>query len=196
MIVYVVRHGQTDWNAESRFQGQKDIPLNDLGRAQATGNGVALSRIIAQKAADFDFVASPLGRTRHTMELLRAAMGLEPMGYRTDNRLKEVSFGDWEGLTIPELVSHYPERVAARAGAKWDFIPPGDHAESYEILSWRVGAWLNSIDRPTICVSHGGVIRSIFRLVAGTDKDEACQMHVPQDRILKVDPRLGRVDWI
>lgn len=196
LIVYVVRHGQTDWNAESRFQGQKDIPLNELGRAQAAGNGMALSRIIRQQATDFDFVSSPLGRTRHTMELLRAAMGLDPKDYRTDDRLKEVCFGDWEGLTIAELQSHYPDRVAARAGGKWDFIPPGDHAESYEILSWRVGAWLNSIDRPTVCVSHGGVIRSIFRLVADTEKDEACQMHVPQDQVLKVDLHARRVDWL
>lgn len=195
LIVYVVRHGQTDWNAESRFQGQKDIPLNELGRAQAAGNGVALARIIG-RAEDFDFVASPLGRTRHTMELMRAAMGLYPMAYRTDDRLKEVCFGDWEGLTIPELQSHYPERIAARAGGKWDFIPPGENAESYEILSWRVGAWLTSLDRPTICVSHGGIVRSIFRLVADTEKDEACQMHVPQDRILKVDRNAGRVEWL
>ncbi len=117
-------------------------------------------------------------------------------GLQDGYRLKEVCFGDWEGLTIAELQSHYPDRVAARAGGKWDFIPPGDHAESYEFLSWRVGAWLNSIDRPTVCVSHGGVIRSIFRLVADTEKDEACQMHVPQDQVLKVDLHARRVDWL
>ncbi len=100
MLIYVIRHGQTDWNAESRLQGQKDIPLNDTGRQQATGNGLALGAILGADAAQFDFVASPLGRTRETMERLRRAMGLDPTAYRTDDRLKEVSFGDWEGFTL------------------------------------------------------------------------------------------------
>ncbi len=182
MIVYVVRHGQTDWNAEFRFQGQKDIPLNELGRAQAAGNGMALSRIIRQQATDFDFVSSPLGRTRHTMELLRAAMGLDPKDYRTDNRLKEVCFGDWEGLTIAELQSHYPDRVAARAAANGISFHRETTRKAMKFSPGGSAPWLNSIDRPTVCVSHGGVIRSIFRLVADTEKDEACQMHVPQTR--------------
>lgn len=192
----MVRHGQTDWNAENRFQGQQDIPLNATGRAQATGNGATLARLLGKQAADYDFVASPLDRTRETMERLRAAMGLDPKGYRMDIRLKEVCFGDWEGLTVPEIDRLYPDRVAARALGKWDFIPPGDNAESYEILSWRIGAWLNSVDAPCICVSHGGVIRSLFRLVANISQDEACEMNIPQDRILKVDRTAGRVDWV
>ena len=98
-LVYFVRHGQTDWNAEHRLQGQADIALNALGRAQATRNGRKLAELIADPA-DFDFVASPLGRTRETMELVRAAMGLEPHGYRTDPRLIEVHFGDWQGHTL------------------------------------------------------------------------------------------------
>ncbi|RYE75137.1 MAG: histidine phosphatase family protein, partial [Hyphomicrobiales bacterium] len=100
MLIYMIRHGQTDWNAEIRLQGQKDIPLNDTGRNQARGNGRALADILGTQAIAFDYVASPLGRTRETMELLRGAMGLAPEAYRTDDRLKEVSFGDWEGFTL------------------------------------------------------------------------------------------------
>src|SRR5690606_17875731 len=103
LLVYVIRHGQTDWNAEHRLQGQKDIPLNDLGRAQAAGNGRLLKAILGEKIHDFDYVASPLSRTRETMELLRQAMGISPKSYRLDERLVEVSFGDWEGYTIPEI---------------------------------------------------------------------------------------------
>ena len=103
MLIYMIRHGQTAWNAEGRLQGQKDIPLNDTGRSQAAGNGHALKGILGDTVSDFDFVASPLGRTRETMEILRRAMGLPPLAYRTDPRLVEVSFGDWEGHTLAEL---------------------------------------------------------------------------------------------
>src|SRR5690606_32679256 len=71
--IYFVRHGQTDWNAEGRLQGQEDTSLNDLGRSQATGNGERLAELIPD-ASLFDFVSSPLWRTRETMERVRAAM--------------------------------------------------------------------------------------------------------------------------
>ncbi len=182
----MIRHGQTDWNAEGRLQGQKDIPLNDTGRQQAAGNGVALKAILGDTVENFDFVASPLGRTRETMEIARRAMGLDPLAYRTDDRLVEISFGDWEGYTLAELTATVPERVEERALSKWNFIPPGDSAESYEILCWRIGSWLGDVERPTVCVSHGGVCRSAFRL-HGMDEEEAANTPVYQDRLLKID---------
>ncbi|APG83726.1 phosphoglycerate mutase GpmB [Sinorhizobium americanum CCGM7] len=194
MLIYMVRHGQTDWNAESRLQGQKDIPLNETGRQQATGNGVALGEILGRNAASFDFVSSPLGRTRETMERIRRAMGLDPFIYRTDERLKEVSFGAWEGFTLSELKRRVPERIAARRVAKWDFIPPGADAESYEILSWRVGAWLKDVRKPTVCVSHGGVIRTLFKLLGEMEPDEAAAAAIPQDRLLKIVD--GSINWL
>ncbi|WP_331373607.1 histidine phosphatase family protein [Sinorhizobium chiapasense] len=194
MLVYMVRHGQTDWNAESRLQGQKDIPLNETGRRQATGNGLALAAILGRKGNNFDFVASPLGRTRETMERLRYAMGLDPLSYRTDDRLKEVSFGDWEGYTLPELKRQVPQRIAERRVAKWDFIPPGQDAESYEILSWRVGAWLKDVTQPTVCITHGGVIRVLFKLLGEMGADEAAASAIPQDRLLRIAD--GAIGWV
>lgn len=194
MLIYVIRHGQTDWNAQIRLQGQKDIPLNDTGRRQATGNGEKLAALLGFEAGSFDYVASPLGRTRETMERLRAAMGLAPLAYRTDSRLKELSFGDWEGYTLQELDRLAPGRVAERELFKWDFIPPGKDAESYEILSWRVGAWLADVDRPTVCVAHGGVIRTLFKLMGAMDAEEAALGAIPQDRILKLEN--GTIGWL
>jgi broad specificity phosphatase PhoE len=190
----MIRHGQTDWNAQIRLQGQKDIPLNDTGRAQASGNGRKLAELLGQSASTYDFVASPLGRTRETMERMRAAMGLPPLAYRTDDRLKELSFGDWEGHTLEELESIAPERVAERELSKWDFIPPGQHAESYEILSWRVGAWLADITKPTVAVAHGGVIRTLFKLCGEMTPEEAAMGAIPQDRILKMEN--GKIGWL
>lgn len=195
MTIYMIRHGQTDWNAQIRMQGQKDIPLNDTGRRQASGNGHALAKRLGKDAQiTFDFVASPLHRTRETMELMREAMGLPRAGYRTDDRLKEISFGDWEGFTMAELERDMPERVAEREQSKWDFIPPGTDAESYEILSWRVAAWLSSVSGPTICVSHGGIIRTLFKIFGAMDPEEAAIGAIPQDRILKIEDKT--IGWL
>lgn len=195
-ILYVIRHGQTDWNAERRLQGQKDIDLNMIGREQARQNGVDLGKILAFENQPFDFVASPLRRTRETMEIAREAMGVPPKDYRTDERLVEVSFGAWEGFTLKELKITEPERLAERKAGKWDFIPPGEDAESYEILSWRVGSWLTSVEQPTVCVSHGGVIRTLFRLIGDVAKEEAAEIPIHQDQILKVDLQMKTIGWV
>src|SRR5262245_47412609 len=105
-VIYYVRHGQTNWNAERRLQGQLDIPLNQLGRSQAARRGEMLRERFDRgglEAGGFDYVASPLGRARETMELMRRGLGLDPAVYRTDPRLKEMSFGRWEGFTFTEL---------------------------------------------------------------------------------------------
>jgi len=195
VLIYVIRHGQTDWNAEGRLQGQRDIPINAIGQAQATRNGEALSDLVGS-ADGYDFVASPLGRTRETMERIRTAMGLSPMDYRLDERLKELSFGDWEGHTTAEIKTVAPERIRERSRNKWSFIPPGPSAESYEILSWRVGAWLSSVKEPTIAVAHGGVLRSLFRIVGKVEEEEASTMAIHQDRIVRIDTDKQDITWI
>lgn len=194
MLIYIIRHGQTDWNVSGRLQGARDIPLNTVGRKQAKANGEALDRLLGERAPDFDFVASPLSRTRETMEIVRKEMGLDPLAYRVDDRLIELSFGDWEGLTLDEVALSEPERVHEREESKWEFLPPGEEAESYEILAWRVGAWLKSVERETVCVCHGGIIRSLFYLVGGMTGDEAAVAETPQDRILRLDD--GGLSWL
>lgn len=192
-LLYVVRHGQTPWNAEQRLQGQADIDINAVGREQADRNGGRLAELIPDPAA-FDFVASPMRRTRETMERARRAMGLDPMAYRTDPRLVEVNFGDWQGFTFAELEARLPGASTARQQDKWDFVPPGEDAESYEMLACRIRPWLVEISQPTVCVTHGGVMRAIFRLVEDLPKNKAAALEIPQDRVLRVQD--GRLDWL
>ena len=174
-----VRHGETDWNIEGRLQGQRDIPLNDRGRGQARRNGEALAGSFLQ-VTDFDFVSSPLGRARETMEIVRAALGLDPADYRLDDRLKEVAFGEWEGFTGEELNARDPHIVAEREADKWRFVPPG--GESYELLCERVGGWAASLERPTLAVAHGGVGRVLRTRLLGVDPREAVDWMFPQDK--------------
>ncbi len=188
---YFVRHGQTGWNAERRLQGQADTDLNDLGRSQARENGRRLAGLL-DDPRDFDFVASPLKRTRQTMELIRAGMGLPAAGYRLESRLMEVHFGDWQGFTYAELETREPGSTTARLADKWGFLPPG--GESYQKLLERVKPWFDSIGRPTVCVTHGGVMRVLFRLVQDVAPEEACEMEIVQDRVLKYDG--SRLEWL
>jgi len=192
-LVYVVRHGETDWNVEYRLQGQADIDLNATGRRQAAENGRRLAALISDPAA-FDFVASPMLRTRHTMELARAAMGLDPQAYRTDPRLVEMNFGDWQGFTFAELEARYPGTTRERQLDKWDFVPPGPDSESYEMLLVRVRPFFEALSHDTVCVTHGGVIRALFRLFGGLTKDEAATVDTPQDKVLRISN--GRLEWV
>src|SRR5690606_8874474 len=143
-------------------------PLNARGRLQAERNGRVLIERMPE-AAGFDFVASPLERTRQTMEIARGAMGLDPSAYRLDPILKEITFGDWEGYTGPELEVRWPDQVLAREGDKWGFVPP--LGESYEMLSRRIGGWLAGLERDTVVVSHGGVCRVLRGLLLGLGRD-------------------------
>lgn len=192
-LVYIVRHGQTAWNAEYRLQGQADTDLNALGREQATRNGERLRGLISDPAA-FDFVASPMRRTRETMERARAAMALEPGAYRTDPRLVEVNFGDWQGFTFAELETRFPGAAAVRERDKWNFLPPGAGAESYQMLLERIRPWFEALRQPTVCVTHGGVVRTIFRLAEGMSEQRAAALDIPQDRILRLQGR--HLEWL
>ncbi|MHA1555180.1 MAG: histidine phosphatase family protein [Alphaproteobacteria bacterium] len=188
--VVFVRHGETDWNREQRLQGQKDIPLNELGRSQAKRNGKALIAALPG-VADFDFVASPLSRTRETMEIARSAMGLPVGEYRLDARLKEVTFGDWEGHTLADIERDFPGELAARDADKWRFVPP--EGESYQRLEVRVAPFLAELTGPTVVVAHGGVGR-IFRIrLLGEDPMESVATTIRHDQVLIWQNGKGRL---
>ncbi len=161
-VLYYIRHGETDWNAEQRLQGHRDTPLNTRGRGQASHCGGVLRELLARDgraAADCGYVSSPLARARQTMELVRAALDLDRDAYGLDDRLIEISFGDWEGLTLPEIAARNPDALAAREQDKWGFTPPG--GESYHDVTQRVGAWYATVTQDTVVTAHGGVARAL-----------------------------------
>jgi broad specificity phosphatase PhoE len=182
--IYFVRHGETDWNAEARLQGQRDVPLNDFGRVQAEEAGARLRGLVLHYE-DLAFVASPLSRTRETMEGLRDAIGLAPGAYRLDERLKELSFGTWEGLTWKDVRRADPRGAAARDRDKWAFAPPG--GESYAMLAERIAPAFSELTRDTVVVSHGGVARALLAMRCGVPRDEAPRVDIWQGRILIIE---------
>jgi broad specificity phosphatase PhoE len=180
-ILYYVRHGETDSNAEQRLQGRLDTLLNGRGRLQAKDSGELLRDLFARdnrNAGDFTYVSSPLRRTRETMETLRPTLGLPPQPYQTDDRLLEISYGAWEGLTLPEIEARMPEMLVERERDKWDFAPPG--GESYRELTARISEWYASLTRDTVVAAHGGGVRALMALFNVLPKEEATHAQIAQ----------------
>ena len=192
ITLYFVRHGETDWNAVRRYQGQTDTPLNDRGREQAARNGRELGRILGGDVEKFDFVASPLTRTADTMRIIRREMGLDPEAFAREDRLKEINFGHWEGQIWDDLPNTDPEEFAARKNNPYRWRPR--NGESYEDLGRRVESWIAALDRDTVAVSHGGVSRVVRGHVLGLDWNEIHTLDVPQDRFLRL--RRGEQAWL
>ncbi len=192
VTLYFLRHGETDWNAVQRYQGQTDIPLNEKGRGQAARNGRVLGEHLGPLKSSLDYVASPMSRASETMQIARDAMGLEPDGFRRDTRLVEQHYGHWEGKLWSELPSLDPDGFAARLRDKWGWCPVG--GESYRMLTDRIAPWLAEVEADTVVASHGAVSRALRGLVLGMSGPEITELEVPQDKIMVLAG--GKVSWL
>jgi broad specificity phosphatase PhoE len=162
-VLYFVRHGETDFNVEGRLQGRYETKLNARGRQQASKCAGILRDLFARddhRPDRYAYVSSPLMRARETMELMRTTLDLNPRGYDLDDRLMEVSYGEWEGWTLAEIQARDPDVLTRRERDKWDFAPP--HGECYRDVATRVGAWYASVARDTVVAAHGGVARALM----------------------------------
>jgi probable phosphoglycerate mutase len=188
--IYFIRHGETDWNREGRLQGQQDIPLNDLGRAQAEEAARRLATLVSPHALPWH--VSPLLRTQETAKRSRLSIGMADEGYLLEDRLKELSFGRWEGLTWREVKQSDPAGAARREADKWGMVPPD--GESYALLIARLQPWLDTVTEDCVVVAHGGVARGLLHLVAGIDQRVAADSDIWQGRLLVLEA--GQHRWV
>lgn len=183
--LYFVRHGETDWNAEGRYQGSRDIPLNDRGRGQASLNGDLLGQLLkraGRKPTDFNWYVSPLGRTRETMGNVRARQTEALPDVTVDPRLIEISFGIYEGQLHTDLAAGQMAIAGERDASFWHFRPPV--GESYDDVSKRVLDFGRSLTGPSIIVSHGGILRVLRHLIEGFPHERAVNWFPPQDSVI------------
>lgn len=181
--LYLIRHGETDWNARRLLQGRRDIPLNARGRSQAIASGVCLNWLVPA-AAELDFIASPLGRTRETMQIVRQQLGLPAEAFQTDDRLMEIDFGEWEGLGWEDIAQRDSQRYQARQADPLNYTAPG--GENYPMVFERVGALLATLKRDTLLVAHAGVLRSCLALLGRAEPTEVPALEIPQDQVLVI----------
>ena len=188
--VYLIRHGQTDWNAEGRYQGQIDSVLSPLGREQAARLAVALAAIPFRA-----IYSSPLSRARDTAAGIAAAHGLpvHPL-----DRLREVGMGEWEGLTSEEITARFGDILRARRRDPEGITPGG--GETLAALRVRgieaVGEMVARHPGETIAaVAHGGLNKTI--LLAVLDAPLSRYWAIRQDNgainVLEFDARGARV---
>jgi broad specificity phosphatase PhoE len=157
----LVRHGETDWNREGRWQGQSDTSLNDVGREQAAR--------VAEELDGVDVVySSDLARARETADIVARRLGLD---VQLDRRLRERAFGAWEGKTAPEIETEFRD-----AHARWlaGEGPGAEDAEPFDAFAVRVHGFLDDAlarhpNETVLVVAHGGTIRVIDAFARGLD---------------------------
>ena len=158
--IVLVRHGETDWNREHRFQGQSDVPLNETGREQA--------RLLAGSLDGERFTAvytSPLLRARETADIVAGPRGLR---VEPDDSLLEIDVGSWSGLTVAEVEERFAEGY--RLWREWR--TGWEDGETYDELGARVVAGLQRMasrhaGETVLAVTHGGPIRSALAAAQG-----------------------------
>ena len=162
-LVFVARHGETDWNTAGRWQGHTDVPLNENGRAQA--KALAL-RLRGSRLAGV--VASDLSRAHETARIVAAELGVT-VAY-VERELRERSFGVFEGLTRAECETDHAEAWQAWLAHR----KPPRGAEGIEALTARMVASVGRVaetvageDAPALVVTHGGALRSVVASVTG-----------------------------
>ncbi len=161
----LLRHGETDWNAEARMQGHRDVPLNDVGRRQA---GAAAPSVAA--LGPEVIISSDLVRARETAESVAQLTRLE---VSTDARLRETSLGLWEGLTRDEVVARWPGGWERWRTASAHSAPP--LGESRWQVATRASAVVGELDagdvERALLVAHGGLIVGLTGMLLNLPED-------------------------
>lgn len=184
--LYLVRHGETVWNREKRFQGLRDSPLTATGRDQASAAGDCLSRLLRDRPA-LPLICSPLPRAQATASIIRARWsGPPPI---TDAALREVALGDWEGLTRAEVKAAWGTRLAAVPRPQWYFEAPG--GEAYEEAWRRAATFLCSLSGPAVVVTHSIFGRLLRGVHQGLARAATLALPAPHDALWHLVPDGG-----
>ena len=190
--LWLIRHGETDWNVAGRLQGQLEVPLNEKGRRQA-------QQVAARLGGEAKFAAiftSDLGRARETAVAVSRVLGL-PSTVRED--LRERHFGLLSELTLEEIAARHPELSARLRAREPDFVPEGGESlwQTYErscrALSEIAREWPGA---QVIVVTHGGVIDAAWRAAMGLPLQVRRELELSNASVNRVKVSEGRFELV
>jgi broad specificity phosphatase PhoE len=177
-LIYLVRHGETEWNRQGRRQGRKDSVLTPRGRVQAEAYAQWL--LGQPHFAELRIRSSPLGRALETAHIIQRSLHPANDRFEIDEDLAEFDYGAWAGLADSEVESRFPGQLALREGDKWNYKVPG--GESYAEMAERIGGWLRA-HHPgdkLVVVAHEMVSRILRGLYLGLGTSEILSLRHPQ----------------
>jgi probable phosphoglycerate mutase len=157
--LWVLRHGETEWNRQARLQGRLDSPLTATGVDQARAQGRLLA---AHLPGAVRVVCSDAPRAMRTAEIALEGLNLS---VETDPRLAEIDLGRWQGRTLEDLRAEHPDIARATDPHLWKFTAPG--GETLGQMAARIEAVLEDLTGPTVLVTHGVTSRLLRCIVLG-----------------------------
>ncbi|WP_417472413.1 histidine phosphatase family protein [Leisingera sp.] len=161
--IWLLRHGQTHWNAEHRIQGQLESPLTQLGIEQARRQAQLMQPYLTP---DLRCFVSPLGRAQQTADI---ALGGAP--FETDPRLAEAYAGELQGMTLSEVERTFPE-IYANNPQNLDLFCNAPGGEGYERFHGRILAFMQSLEGPSVVVAHGLLGQVMRGIACGLTRDQ------------------------
>jgi len=187
--LYLLRHGQTEWNVERRMQGRLDSPLTELGVAQAHAHG----RLLKRGACVAEMFVSPSGRTRETAYILNSYVRAI-VTYADE--LLERDLGDWSGLTLAEVGEQFPAALRQREDDPYEFRPPG--GENLVDMAERVSVFLDDVlassHDEVALVTHQVMSRVIIGRLLELRPDEIATLQHPNDVVYRLEFDAGSVN--
>lgn len=180
-MIYFIRHGETEWNKERRYQGALNSKLTENGINQME----LICNIFAKEENlpnPLKVYTSPLGRAYETAKILARYINVELI---IEKRLREVSLGSWDGKTKDEISQQFPNVLDNSKPYNWYFFSPD--GEKLITAKHRVESWLNEFTNQTVCVvAHGLIGRVLMGVYLGLDEDEFLKMSISQDSYYKI----------
>jgi len=181
--IFVLRHGQTEWNSQGRLQGHADSPLTAHGRLQARLMGATLASLL--DASETDVVVSPLGRALQTAEIVMSQLKDTHLAWRTDERLREIGVGQWQGLTRTQVAAT-GKQFSSDRDEDWFLDAP--EAETLHDFTARIASFLksHSFEKPLVVVCHGQTGMILRGLYLGLAPRKALALDQPQDAFYRL----------
>ncbi|MCX8797971.1 histidine phosphatase family protein [Vibrio parahaemolyticus] len=190
--IFVLRHGETEFNADKKLQGHCNSSLTSKGSDQARRVGTTLKQYVENRP--FRVYSSTLGRALQTSQIVCEELNYSYENLNKEPRLKEFSLGEWEQRTIPSLEQEIPNLLAQN-----DWYLQAPNCETYESVRDRLSSWLSDVthDEDIVVVSHGLTGIVLRGLLLGMDYTQVWQQDLPQDAFFIIeDGRLTRVNCV